>query len=221
MSGLDQATDLATLAVGVCAVVVTVIVIGRANEPTAEQPQGNPVLEVVQEWEPFAEGRHRLGPADANVTIVEFGDYSCPYCRDAMPHLEAIMRAYDGEVAFVYRHLPHTDVSLRAAKAAECAAEQGRFWGYHEELYTSSRAWEYGDTDELLTVIAESVGLENLEAFRNCLAADNAVPGLVEDQTLAADSRISATPTFLVNGHMLRGVLDSVRFDELYREVNR
>ena len=122
-------------------------------------------------------------------------------------------------VALVYRHLPHTEASSAAARAAECAADQGMFWEYHDRLYSSSSAWQYGNTKELLSVVAATVNVPNMNSFESCLDADGTVPAVTADQTTASDARITATPTFLVNGRMLRGVLDSVRFDDLYADM--
>jgi protein-disulfide isomerase len=219
-TGSDRAADIATVIVAGCAVVVTALVIARHQAPAAVAGDGNPVLKVLEEWEHFAHGGHRVGPSNAAITIVEFGDYVCPLCRDAVPHLEAMLRAYPEDVALVYRHLPLNEVSFAAARAAECAADQGRFWEYHDLLFGGS-AWQYGDTREHLLAIAAAARLPDISAFVSCIASDDPVATIATDQTIASDARIAGTPTFLVNGQMMRGVLDSIRFDEVYQGLGR
>src|ERR687892_956285 len=81
---------------------------------------------------------HALGPAEARVTLVEYGDYECPHCGAMYPLIEAARKAFGGNLRFVFRHFPLRSShphALAAAKAAEAAGEQGRFWQMHHRLY--------------------------------------------------------------------------------------
>ncbi len=145
------------------------------------------------------------GPADASVTLVEYGDFECPYCGRA----ESIVRellAGDGDVRYVWRHLPLSDVHPRAelaAEAAEAAAAQGAFWDYHALLFDHQ--------DELrpkqLVAYAEQLGLD-ADRFRRELR-DGEYAGRVARDVESADlSGVSGTPTFFVNGVRHHGAYD-------------
>jgi hypothetical protein len=109
------------------------------------------------------------GPANAPVTIVEFSDYQCPFCRRAHPHLKEVLRRYPEQVKLVYRHFPLDSIhpqARAAAEAAACAQEQGKFWDYHEKLFTS----DAGFSAEALAAHAGEVGLD-VDAFARCVEA--------------------------------------------------
>ena len=81
---------------------------------------------------------HTLGPADARVTVVEYGDFECPICKQAAPVVKLAMNRFAGRIRFVYRHFPLEDVhphALLAAEAAEAAGGQGKFWQMHDLLF--------------------------------------------------------------------------------------
>lgn len=88
-------------------------------------------MERLRDWHPFAAGAYQKGSDQATITIIEFGDYECPYCRAAEPHLRVIPSKYPGDVKLVYRHFPSSTHSRAepAAVAAECAGDQDAFWG--------------------------------------------------------------------------------------------
>jgi protein-disulfide isomerase len=221
---IDRLTDAATVLVGACAVVVTGVVVSRelSGERDSTPPPGNPVLEVVEDWRPIAAEGHRLGPAEAAVTIVEFGDYGCSFCRDAARHLTAILREHREDVALVYRHLPLIDQSPAhlAAIAAECAGEQGAFWTFHDLLYRSS-AWLYGSTSQVLVEMAAPADVPDIELFKACVGREGPVPAIAADLTTASDAGFRGTPTFLVNGRKYMGVLDSLEFGAIYEDLRR
>ena len=112
------------------------------------RPETPPGEATVTNWQRYADGGHRLGPETAAVTIIEFGDYQCPFCRASEPHLKAIRAKYGNDVALVYRHfpLPGHGSAFPAARGAECAGQQDRFWEFHELLY-STESW-IGDASE-------------------------------------------------------------------------
>src|SRR5919198_1332167 len=112
------------------------------------------------------EGKPALGPANAPVTIVEFSDFQCPYCRQAQGTLKQLMAAYEGKIKLVYRDFPLRNIhpqAQKAAEAAQCAAEQQKFWPYHDKLFASSSL----QMDELKK-FAQELDL-SLEQFTTCL----------------------------------------------------
>lgn len=158
---------------------------------------------------------HVRGPADAAVTLVEYGDFECPYCGQA----EGVVRDLLGsetDVRYVWRHLPLTDVhpnAQAAAEASEAAARQGRFWDMHDRLMV--RQDELGERDLLRH--ARELGLD-MEVFREDLARRRGARRVAEDVDSADLSGVSGTPTFFVNGRRHRGAFD---IDALKRAVEQ
>lgn len=217
---LDWAQDVATILAGGSTVVVTAVVLGGVTGPP-ERPPVNP-LGQVEGWEKYAEGGHRIGPSDAEITILEFGDYQCPFCRVAATQIVEIMAAYDGQVAFVYRHYP-LDAHPRAnaaAQTAECAAQQGKFWEVHDLLY-SDPLWQTGDAHTGLMEVADRAGVSDMARFRECLTREETMPIVVADATAAAELGLTGTPSFLVNEqrHVGSGVLVPDRFRRIYESL--
>src|ERR671918_949611 len=138
---------------------------------------------------PVTERDHVLGPADARVTLVEYGDFECPYCGALEPVIEAARTAFGGNLRFVFRHFPLRSShphALSAAKAAEAAGEQGRFWDMHHRLY--QRQTELEDADLLRH--ARKIGLDEAR-FQREMAARSHEVRIREDLASAAQSGAS------------------------------
>jgi protein-disulfide isomerase len=149
-----------------------------------------------------ADGPSR-GPDDAAVTIIEFSDFQCPFCSRALPVIDEILERYPNDVRIVYRHLPLDRIHSRARPAAEaslCADDQGKFWPYHDQVFTNAKTL----TDEDLKRFAEAAELD-VAAFEQCVAARSFKQKVQQDVDAAAAAGISSTPAFLVNGILLGG----------------
>jgi Na+/H+ antiporter NhaA len=148
---------------------------------------------------------HIRGPADAPVTLVEYGDFECPYCGQA----EAVVRellADFGDLRYVWRHLPLNDVHVHtqlAAEAAEAAGAQGRFWEMYDVLFAHQGALTVRD----LLGYARALGLD-VERFRESLRRQEHAGHIAEDVESADLSGVSGTPTFFVNGRRHHGAYD-------------
>jgi Na+/H+ antiporter NhaA/protein-disulfide isomerase len=148
---------------------------------------------------------HIRGPADANVTLVEYGDFECPYCGQAEPVVRALLANF-GDLRYVWRHLPLTDVHPNAAlsaEASEAADRQGAFWPMHDLLLQHQQ--------ELLPVhllrYAAELGLD-VDRFREDLRRHVGADRVAEDVDSAGSSRVAGTPTFFVNGRRQYGAYD-------------
>jgi diadenylate cyclase len=149
---------------------------------------------------------HARGPKDAPVTLVKYGDYECPYCRQVHPVLKELQERVGEQVRFVFRHFPLDSVhprARRAAQAAEAAASQGRFWEMHDLLY--ERSGELGEED--LMRYAAELGLD-LERFEEDLANDNHAWRIEEDRLGGDRAGVGGTPAFFVNGVRYTGPMD-------------
>ena len=148
---------------------------------------------------------HIRGPADAPVTVVEYGDFECPYCGRAEPVMRELLRDF-GDVSYVWRHLPLSDVhphAQQAAEAAEAADAQGAFWEMHDLLLQHQDALELDD----LTGYAAQLGLD-IEQFETDLRGRAGTPRVADDIDSADLSGVSGTPTFFVNGRRHYGAYD-------------
>ena len=154
------------------------------------------------------EGRdHVKGPPDAPSTLVEYGDYECPYCGLAHPIVQEVQRRMGRQLRFAFRHFPLSEIhphALRAAEAAEAAGAQGKFWPMHDLLYENQAA--LGDAG--LVRYAGIVGLD-LQRFVKELAEGVWQPRIREDFLSGARSGVNGTPTFFVNGLRHDGTWDA------------
>jgi protein-disulfide isomerase len=148
---------------------------------------------------------HVRGPENAPVTVVEYGDFECPYCGMAEPSVRELLRDF-GDVRYVWRHLPLNDVhpnAQLAAEAAEAAAAQGAFWEMHDLLLDHQDALSVRD----LIGYGASLGLD-MARFTADLRAHAGAAQVSEDLDSADLSSVSGTPTFFVNGKRHYGAYD-------------
>ena len=148
---------------------------------------------------------HVRGPASAPVTIVEYGDFQCPYCGQAEPVVQELL-ADSGEVRYVWRHLPLNDVHPQAqlaARAAEAAAKQDAFWPMHDVLFAHQDALRPRD----LIGYAADLGLDT-ESFARDLSGQAVAARVAEDVDSADLSSVAGTPTFFINGRRHHGAYD-------------
>jgi Na+/H+ antiporter NhaA len=162
-----------------------------------------------------SERDHIRGPKeDALVTLVEYGDFECPYCGQAEPAVRELIREY-GELRFVFRHLPLTDVhphAQLAAEGAEAAALQDRFWDMHDMLMDHQGALTARD----LIAYAGELGL-NTEKYAVDLRKHMGAPRVAEDMDSADLASVSGTPTFFINGRRHYGAYDIDTLSEAVR----
>lgn len=179
---------------------------GQINEPDPHQAV---MLAVI------AGARHFQGDPNAPVTLVEFGDFNCGYCgKWAVETLPLIDEKYikEGKVRMAYVHYPILGPdSMTAAEATECAAEQDRFWDYHNLLYANQGV---GFTPDNLSELAGELGLDTA-AFEGCLANFPDRPSLEDDIRLARVMGVRGTPAFLVNGYPLAGAYPYEDFEKV------
>jgi protein-disulfide isomerase len=147
---------------------------------------------------PVAATDHAQGPADAPVTLVEYGDYECPYCGAAYPILKAVQKRLGDELRFVFRNFPlkqaHPHAEL-AAEAAEAAAVQGRFWEMHDALFENQT--RLGQA--LITTLAERLNLD-VPTFEADLAARKFQARVKHDFMGGVRSGVNGTPSLFING---------------------
>jgi Na+/H+ antiporter NhaA len=170
------------------------------------------LLDLSDEVDPQRD--HARGPEDAPVTLLEYGDYQCPYCGQAEDVIRELLESFGDDVRYVWRHLPLNDVhpnAQAAAEAAEAAMAQGAFWEMHDKLLQHQ--------DELtppdLLRYADELGLD-VERFWDGVREREYEPRVAEDVASADSSGVAGTPTFFINGRRHQGAYD---IDTLSRAV--
>ena len=162
------------------------------------------LLDLAVDVDP--ERDHIRGPHDAIVTVVEYGDFECPYCGRAEATMRELLGNFDTDLRYVWRHLPLNDVHTHAqlaSEAAEAAAAQGRFWDYYDRLFADQQAL---GTRELIAR-AERLGLD-IERFTAELRRHEHASRIARDVASADESGVSGTPTFFINGRRHQGAYD-------------
>jgi protein-disulfide isomerase len=167
-----------------------------------------------------------LGMATAPITIVEFGDYQCPYCNlfhQTMQPQIVEQFVSTGMVRFEFHHYIVVDgnvggsESRRAAEASECANEQDKFWNFHSAVYANQNGEGEGAfVDSRLTAIAQSVGLD-MDPFNTCFSSGKYAQAVRADEQLAASLGVRGTPSVFVNGMRVENPMD---FNEIASVVN-
>jgi protein-disulfide isomerase len=171
---------------------------------------GGPVVEAPVTQQPQfirydipSEGFPSIGPADAPITIVEFSDYQCPYCRRWHEQVyQPLLATYPGKIRLVYRHLPLTSIhpdAFPAAEAAMCAGEQDAYWQYHEKLFGGDALGA-----SIYLQYARDLSLD-MTTFEACLSGRKYQEAVQSDLEFAVNLGVRSTPTFFVNGLAIVG----------------
>jgi Na+/H+ antiporter NhaA len=214
---LDQAKIgiLATAIISPAVAWVLLRIVARIPDDVRARQLGavaGQILDLADDVDPDRD--HIRGPAQAPVTLLEYGDFECPYCGAAEPVITTLIEHFGDELRYVWRHLPLSDVhpdAQLAAEAAEAAAEQGAFWPMHDRLLANQDALSVSD------LYRHAAALElDLDRFTETLTRRRAAPRIAEDVQTADESGVSGTPTFFINGRRHQGVYD---IDTLTRQV--
>jgi len=177
----------------------------KQEEPSMEERMKHRVAVTT-------DGAPSRGPSDATVTIVEFSDFQCPFCKRVLPTVEEIMKEYQGKVRLAFRHnpLPFHPQALPAAKAASAANKQGKFWEMHDLLFNNQQEL----TDANFKKWAKQLKL-NVAKFEKD-EKDAATQKTIDtDSAFARANGASGTPSFFINGVLLVGAQPIERFKEV------
>lgn len=184
-------------------VVTAALIIGIAlsfSKSTASQQ------EPVDQVQLLSANPHAKGAENAIVTIVEFSDFQCPACKATAPLVDQVVAQYSDQVKLVYRQFPlnsiHANAQL-AAQATEVAAQEGKFWEYHDLLFEQQLTWSEIDVKEeyleQLANYAEELGIDK-DSFLERIESDHIKSLVTEDLTAGGRLNIQGTPTLYVNG---------------------
>lgn len=172
--------------------------------PDSPEPLPAEELPTIQNFE-ITKADHIRGDFNAPITLVEFSDFECPFSARHNPTLIKILDDYSGKVRLVYRHFPlgfHPNAQ-KAAEASECAAEQGKFWEYHDKLFENQ---PNGYSLEKFKQWAKDLGL-NSGKFNECLDSGKFAQKVKGDFQEGAEKGVNGTPATFVNGQLVSGAL--------------
>ncbi len=215
--GKHRLLNGAVVVMGLAALITTSLAVRKALAPPSPEPQYD-IPERVDEWKRFQRGGSRIGPADAAVTIVEFSDFQCSYCRVYAERVDRLRRAYPEQITLVFRHYPITDRhphAYNAALASECAREQGRFEEYRSVLFRSQAHIGAVSWSEF----AQRAGVPQMEHFARCMSDRRHARRIAADMKMGERLGIPATPTILVNEWRLVGVPEEQTLAGLVRDA--
>jgi protein-disulfide isomerase len=160
------------------------------------------------------DGRPSFGPKNAKVTLVEFSDFHCPFCKRVNPTLEQLMKNYQGKIRRIWRQYPlpmHAGAD-RTAEASECANEQDKFWEYHDKLFEVQGASSFDEAS--LMSLAEQAGL-NKKKFEKCLASGKHKDLIQKEIEAGNQAGVRGTPAVFVNGRLVSGAQPYENFDRI------
>lgn len=164
---------------------------------------GNTDAGKIVEATDTAIGDHVYGKKDAKVVLVEYGDFQCPACGGAYVQLKSIKEKYKGDIAFVFRNFPLTNIhpnALASSAVAEAAGLQGKFWEMHDKLYENQDSWSSATADQRDSIFegyATELGL-NLDQFKTDLSSKKVSEKISRDQALGRKVKVDSTPGILI-----------------------
>ncbi len=191
--------------IGVTLVIFTGLIALSSRTPSLQQEITTVAPENMDKL--VREDSQKITSSTASVTLVEFTDFECEACRAAYPIVKKILSEYEGKITFVLRNFPLHGNSVLAAKSAEAAGEQGKFWEMNNLLFENQTAWGEKQTPqtELFTQYAQTLGLD-MEKFSASLSSDAYKEKINRDKNDGIALGVKGTPTFFLNGKIISGV---------------
>lgn len=172
----------------------------QAANPQAAQPAAQPPELTIGEIRPVTDQDHIRGVKDAKVTVIEYVDLECPFCKRFHPTLQQLLKEYPNDVSWVYRHFPLDALHSKArkeAEALECAGEQGKFWEMTDKIFEVTPSNDGLDMSTLPT-LAQQVGVANLQLFQSCLDSGKYADHVAADLADAQAAGGQGTPYSVV-----------------------
>ena len=150
-----------------------------------------------------------LGNKNAKISIVEFSDFRCPHCRNSQEVTKQLLAKYGNEIKLVFKHLPLQPNSHILARASVCADNQGRFWEYHDQLFKIENL-----SEKVPAQLAKKLKLD-VAGFEKCMVTDESLSAVFRDQNEAKRLGIDSTPSFIINGELIRGAANLQTFIQI------
>ena len=217
---------LIPVAVAFAGIVIAIAVIYSAQNPSPNAGKSNEKTAALAALPAASSDDFVLGDQNAPVTIIEYGDFQCPFCGSFFKDTESILREKyikTGKVKYIYRDFVFLgEESLWASNAARCAGEQGKFWQYHDYLYGNQSGENQGAFSKSnLKGFAAALGLDK-EKFNSCLDSDKYTTAIQKETKEGGEAGVSGTPASFINGPLYDGALPSATFTQtIDNELNK
>lgn len=161
---------------------------------------GDPVGTVA----PVSDQDHIRGDKNAKVTLLEYSDYQCPFCQRFHPTMKQALEEYKGKVRWVYRHFPLSSIhpyAKKAAEAAECASEQGKFWELSDLFFEKQNEWAQSGLDQAkMNGYAQQAGVRDVKKFESCVTSGKYAQRVASDLASGEAAGVTGTPGTIVLG---------------------
>jgi protein-disulfide isomerase len=204
-----------TCALVVCALITTGLVVKRELFTSASVAMERTV--AVRGWKEDVAKGHLVGGPQRSVQIMEFADFECPYCGEFHNTLKKIESKYPDQIGLSYLHFPIEGhrFALPAARAAECAADQGRFGTMHDQLFEGQDQFGLKPWNDY----AMAAGVPDIAAFDACIKKTHPIPRVEEGKALGAKLDVHGTPTVIINGWKLGHPPNEQELDEMVKKI--
>ncbi|MES2437005.1 MAG: DsbA family protein [Patescibacteria group bacterium] len=219
---MKQETKVVLGMIGVC-LVIFIGIIFLSDRGTSPQNSLSDTQPIVDQTVLVREDSKKIEVAGSKITLVEFADFECESCGAAHPILKKIKEEYKEKMTFVFRNFPLHGNSVLAAKAAEAAGEQGKFWEMHDKLFENQKQWGEKQTPqtELFRKYAQELGL-NMTNFNTVIASTKYEDKIARDKNDGVKAGVTGTPTFYLNGKIIKGVPTYAQLKQLIdSELNK
>ncbi len=177
-----------------------IVLNNNAQNPSAADNNAAPTKITVAAVDPKVD--HIRGNANAKVTLIEYSDLECPFCKTFHPTMQQIMAKYGTQVRWVFRHFPLDSIHSQArpeAIASECAAEQGKFWEFIDKVYAVTPGNDGLDLSQLGNY-AKEAGVKNISKFQSCVDSKKYADRVQRDSTSGAEGGVRGTPNTIIVG---------------------
>ena len=190
--------------------------VAQAPTPTQPTPSANQPAAPSGPVKPVSASDHVRGAKNAKVTLIEYSDFECPFCKSIVPTIDQALKDYPNDVRVVYRHYPlsfHQNAE-KEAEASECVAELGgndAFWAFHDKIYerTTSNGTGFALAD--LGPLAKEIGVSQ-SAFQKCLDSGKYASAVATSEQEGADAGVQGTPATFINGKLVSGAVPYAQF---------
>jgi protein-disulfide isomerase len=210
--------SIVVAAVVACTVVTTGLVVRREFfTPAATSAAAEQKPTMIPHWQNYLTTGDRIGPTQAKVKLIEFADFECPFCDSFHKSFKKVRGRYPNEVSLDYVHLPlpiHR-FAIPAARAAECANDQGRFEAMHDQLFEGQDQFGLKSWDDYAT----AAGVPDLVSFDACIRKSDSIPRVEEGKALGAKLDVQATPTIIINGWKLGHPPSEQELDQMVQRI--
>jgi protein-disulfide isomerase len=201
----------------ICALSITALLFKREFFATSASVPRAQKTTQVSDWEHYVGNGSRIGQTSAEVQLLEFADFECPYCRAFHDSFKAVEANHPGHIALTYVHFPIAGhrFALPAARMAECARDQDRFPEMYDELFEGQDQFGLKPWDDYAT----AAGVPDIAAFDACIKKTDPVPRVEEGKALGAKLDVQGTPTIVINGWKLGRPPNEQELDGMVKRI--